>query len=423
MRTIDRLEPYRPGVDGPFDFDEAAHLARRAAFGAPVEVIERWTADGLGRALDELFSMPAESPRALEAEEMSARAAARGDADGVRSAWVMRLAHTRRPLVERMALVWHGHFATAIAKVGDAALMHDQIEIFRRKGLGDFRDLVHAVAKDPAMMRWLDVDASDKTSPNENFSRELMELFTLGRGHYTERDIREAARAFTGWTIKSGRFHFDASKHDAGPKSLFGRGAVVRGEDVVDLCLDRKESARFVARRLFTAFAGPDVNDELCQALGARFEACGRNVAAFLRMVLESRAFFAPENRHRMFRSPAAFAAGALRAVGAVFDYAEAARRMTDMGQELLNPPSVKGWDEGRGWITTATLAARRRFAAECGRGETGALFVRIPLEVDPRRLRRALLGPPEEESAKDDAVPCPGLFAHVMTEERYQLF
>jgi uncharacterized protein (DUF1800 family) len=262
-------------------------------------------------------------------------------------------------LREKLALFWHGHFATSAAKVSDVRLLLDQIGLCQEFGLGGFRDLVLSVARDPAMILWLDGNRNRRGQPNENFARELMELFTLGIGHYDEQDIREAARAFTGWHVKRGRFWFNERAHDPGDKQLFGSGGVGDSVDVVD----RPSSSRFLAAKLVRFFVHPRPGERMIEALGRRFQDCGGNVDRFLRELLSSRVFYSAAARRAIVASPVDFVVGTLRTLGT--GASASARHIADMGQNLLKPPTVKGWDGDRAWVNSGSLLARLRFSME----------------------------------------------------------
>jgi uncharacterized protein (DUF1800 family) len=278
--------------------------------------------------------------------------------------WILRMRSGLSPLAEKLALFWHGHFATSNGKVGELRAMHAQNLLFLERGAGDFRAIVHAVAKDPAMLAWLDGNENVKGRPNENFARELMELFTLGIGTYGERDVLEAARAFTGWTARGSRFAFRARTHDDGEKTVLGRTAPFGGEEVVDLCVDHPATPRRIAGKLFAFFAYPDPPSSLLDRLAALFVEEDLEVGALVETILRSRAFFSRRARRALVKSPAEFCVGALRALGTRANGKAVGGAMREMGQSLFEPPSVKGWDGGRAWLGSAALLARARFAA-----------------------------------------------------------
>ena len=222
------------------------------------------------------------------------------ETDRVAYWWANRMLTSPRPLQEKMALFWHGHFATNEDKVRDYRKMLNQLELFQNQGLGKFRTLMIGVAQDPAMLSFLDAAVNVKGAPNENFAREIMELFTMGVGHYSEHDIREAARASTGWNYQGVAFHIDAAKHDGGPKDVLGRRGNYDGVQVIDIILDQPVTPRYLASKLYRHFVREDIDPALAEELGRRLKAVDYDIAAFLEMLFMSRDFHAPESSGRM---------------------------------------------------------------------------------------------------------------------------
>jgi uncharacterized protein (DUF1800 family) len=373
LEPKDALAPFRPEVDGPWDRAAASHLARRAAFGAPSAVVKGILEAGPQRAAGELMAARPPSEDELLAQGAAIRGGSRA---AVQSAWVYRMLRGADPAGEKLALFWHGHFATSDRKVESPLLMARQIELFREQGRGPFEDLLLGVARDPAMLLWLDSNSSRRGQPNENFARELMELFSLGIGNYTERDIKEAARAFTGWHVRDYEYHFIERAHDRGRKEVFGAAGELGGEDIVRLCAEKDACAELIAAKLFAHYVGPDPDPALRRELGGAYRACGRRAGEFLALILSSRAFYAPSARRVLVSPPADFAVGALRTLEAAASTDAVASALRDMGQELLAPPSVKGWDGGTAWLRSTTLLARYRFAEEVA---SGGLEARVP--------------------------------------------
>jgi len=289
--------------------------------------------------------------------------------------WWEEILSTDSQLNEKLVLFWHDHFPADIKKVRDLGALQDQNELFRREGMGSYRTLLHAVAKHPAMLVYLDGAKSRKVHPNENFARELMELFTLGEGNYSERDIREAARAFTGWSLipASRQFVFRPRWHDGGSKTVLGRTGNFSGEEVVDLLLDRPETARFITRKLWREFVSPDVESSRAriEQLAAGFRASAYDISRLLVEMLGSDEFHAPENRGALIKSPVHLVASLVRSFGLetarVFPLIQASR---NMGQDLYMPPNVKGWPGHEQWITTHTLSVRKGFIDRVFQGE-----------------------------------------------------
>jgi uncharacterized protein (DUF1800 family) len=381
MDARELLEPFEPTAADPWDRGKAAHLLRRAGFGGTAAEIDGALAAGPEAALRALVDGE-ECEAYRETLALGDLLASTGDLEALQAWWLLRCVRAARPLREKVALFWHGHFATSIAKVEKPALMVPQNRLFLDHGLGPFEDLAQAVARDPAMLVWLDSNDNRRGRPNENFARELMELFTLGLGGYSEADVKEAARAFTGWHVQGVDFFFDADKHDAGSKTVFGRAGAWDGGDVVSMCARRPECAAFVARKLFEFFVHRDPEPALVDALGASFRERGLRVGEWLAMLLRSRVFHSPRARRAQIKSPVEFAVGLVRQVGATVDGKAMARAVSAMGQSLFAPPTVKGWDGGRAWVGAASLLARVNFAAAVSRAPKLALSPDTPLDA-----------------------------------------
>ena len=352
---------------GPFDLAAAAHLFRRAGFGAGRRDLERAVERGLEATLAQLFST--EEP----ADPMGSgleRLLALESVEPIQAHWMARLLENQAPLSERVTLMWHNHFATSFDKVKDARLMVQQIELLREFGLGDFRVLLHEVARDPAMLLWLDGDQNRRGQANENFAREVMELFALGIGNYTEEDITEAARALTGWGVDRRRFIDRQQYHDPGTKRIFGRSGTFGGRDVIDLVLSQPACPQHIARRLLDEFVTPGQPHDAVEFWAQVLLEEDWDIGRTLRRLLGSERFFAPRFRRSRIAGPVEFTVGVSLALGAYPAPAELARAATDMGQALLRPPSVKGWDGGRTWIHAGSWLARHRFAFRLVRGE-----------------------------------------------------
>lgn len=373
------LERFRPGTDGDWDRSAASHLARRAAFGAPPGLVERLLASGPERGA-QLLLEPAENDDGVRLlTDVTERL---NDLGAVRAWWLWRMLFSPSPAVEKLALFWHGHFATSNRKVERPRLLMGQVRLFQRHGSGAFGDLLLEVARDPAMVIWLDGNSNRRGEPNENFARELMELFSLGLGNYTEEDIREIARCFTGWHERHGEFYFNSGAHDDGTKSIFGREGPFGGEDAVRLCAERRACARFIAGKLFRFYVHPHPSERTLDLLADRYEVAGRATGPFLADLWSSRAFYREDVRGAIVASPVDFAVGSLATLDARIDTKKLAEAIGLMGQELLEPPSVKGWDGGDAWLDSTTLLARYRFAVEVTGDGGGALDARVPWEA-----------------------------------------
>jgi len=289
------------------------------------------------------------------------------ETDRVAYWWAQRMLVSPYPLQEKMALFWHGHFATNEDKVRDYRKMLIQLELFQREGLGNFRTLLIGVAQDPAMLAFLDAGVNVKGAPNENFAREIMELFTMGVGNYSEHDIREAARAFTGWNFAGVAFRIDESKHDDGPKEVLGRTGAFDGVQVIDIILQEKPTPEFVAAKLYRFFVRDDPDPALKAELGRRLKAANYEIAPFLEMLFLSRDFHAPESVATHIKSPVELVVSTYRKLGlkevpGVPDFNETT---TALGQRLMHPPTVAGWAQGRSWITPGLLLERGNFALD----------------------------------------------------------
>ena len=279
--------------------------------------------------------------------------------------WANRMVQSEQPLVEKMALFWHGHFATSEEKVRDVRKMQQQLALFQRLGLGDFRSLMIGVAQNPAMLAYLDAGVNVKGAPNENFAREIMELFTLGIGHYGELDIREAARAFTGWNYEGLRFVVNASQHDGGEKTVLGKRAAMDGVQVIDLLLAHPQSAQFIATKIYRFFVQDEVDEATQVALGQLLREKKFHTGAFLEHLLASEHFH--QTTGRQIKSPVELVVGTYRRMGMTHlpgmpDFNQVTK---NLGQLLFYPPTVAGWEGGQAWITPSTLVARGNFARE----------------------------------------------------------
>ncbi|HEY4439905.1 MAG TPA: DUF1800 domain-containing protein [Candidatus Elarobacter sp.] len=380
------LDPYA----GRFGTRQAAHLLRRAGFGGSADDIARLAGLPMSDAVDTLLhpsvAEPAFAdypPAEILYDPKKARAA-------VQLWWLDRMLRTNRPLAEKMTLFWHGHFATSIGKV-PPQYMAQQIDLFRTQGLGRFPVLLGSVTRDPAMLIWLDNRYNAKAHPNENYAREVMELFALGLGHYTEDDVKEAARAFTGWTLdKTGRAAFVAQRHDDGPKTFLGQTGTFGTDDVVAIIVSQPVHQRFIVRKLLEYFVYSDPEPQLIEAAAQVYALSGFDVAKTLGVILRSNVFYSTRAYRALPKSPIELAIGTLRYLGTGAIPPNLVYQLARMGQEPLNPPSVKGWDGGPTWINTSTLLARFNFVnalvAQTAPGKNGMPAVAAP-NVSPDRI------------------------------------
>jgi uncharacterized protein (DUF1800 family) len=391
------LAPFVPGPSDPFDRRKAAHLLRRAGFGASPEAIDRAVAEGMEAAVEGLFDDATDEDEAYRKtfDAINGRLLNFGEIEPVQAWWAYRMMTTRAPLREKLTLFWHGHFATGSEKVDDPRLMHRQIETIRRHAWGNVRELTLAIARDPAMLVWLDGESSTREHPNENFARELMELFTCGIGHYTEADVQEAARAFTGWHRDGAAFVFHADDHDPGRKHFLGKSGRFDGADIVDILMQQPATLRFLARKLLRFFAAPEPSETVVDEAAALLDRTRLDVKWFLRELFQSRHFYSPGCYRTRIASPAEFAIGAIRTLDVRWAAPEVVESLDRMDQRLLGPPNVKGWDGERKWINSSTWAARVACArtialldSEGGFGANLDLQRLVPADLkDPARV------------------------------------
>jgi uncharacterized protein (DUF1800 family) len=371
----------------------AAHLARRVGFGPSPEQIDHLAALSPEDAVNEVlqpaasavrektpawFQDPAalyrfpggrtwREMRELPKEERREIGRAFGKENRkqmqeCRGWWLDRMAATSTPLEEKQTLFWHGHFATAFRKVRNPTPMMEQNMMFRENAKASWPDLLEAVSADPAMLTYLDNFRSNRRKPNENYARELMELFSLGESYYTEEDVRNAARAFTGWTLKrdSWEFTFNPRQHDSDPKTFMGDTGPFNGRDIIDRITARPRAAEFLAERLWTFYASDTPNPHAVRDVASRFRESGLYPTEALRALFLHEEFYHPSVIRGKVKSPVELTVGLVRTLQirqpAGHHLARACRQL---GQDLFDPPSVKGWDGGSAWITASSLALR----------------------------------------------------------------
>lgn len=281
--------------------------------------------------------------------------------------WANRMLTSHRPLEEKMALFWHGHFANNEEKVRDYRKMKRQLDLFHAKGTGNFRELLIGAAQDPAMLAFLDAGVNVKGAPNENFAREIMELFTMGVGNYSEKDIREAARAFTGWNYEGVKFKQVTEEHDDGVKNIFGRSGNFDGVQVIDIILDQPITAEFVAGKIYRYFVRQDLSDSTKKQLAAVLRDNKYELAPLLRTIFLSKDFYSAPSTATRIKSPVELAVSTYKKLGlkevpGVPDFNDATEAL---GQRLFRPPTVAGWAQGRSWITPGLLLERGNFARD----------------------------------------------------------
>ena len=376
-----------------WDYETAAHLLDRAAFGGTPAEIEAVEKKGLSAMVRELVDVSNESanipppawahPRDVRQLRMQVRAlknepAARKEKlreirmmEGenildLRRWWLERMMTTPAPLLEKMTLFWHGHFATSVQKVKDPYWMWRQNDLLRRNALGNFVSLTKKISRDPAIMIYLDLQQSRKQHPNENWARELMELFTIGIGNYSEQDIREAARAFTGYRVDltNQEFRFAAGQQDSGAKNFMGRAGNLNGDDIIDTITKKPACAQFIGRKIWRYFVEDEPPPQIVDAVADRIRAHNYEIRPVLREIFSSAEFYSDRVRRNQIKSPVQFLIQTAKLLEAPLPSALAAQNaMRQMGQILFAPPNVKGWDGGRSWISTSTLLFRYNFA------------------------------------------------------------
>ncbi len=375
--------PFTPSDEQPWNRRLAAHLCRRAGFGATSqelnELLERSPSDV---AHDFVENAKAASQRDSETDALATAMLATGNSRNLAAWWLYRMlnsswtgdeASTTNPLLEKLTLFWHGHFATGAEKVDDAEMMFAQNRLLRRHALGDFGTTTQEISRDPAMLIYLDSTTNRKAHPNENYAREIMELFCLGEGNYTERDIQELARCFTGWEVRRKKFRFNKYQHDTGTKTILGETGTFTGEEGVDIVLKQKALPRFIAGKLirFFVFDEPTAPEHLIDPLAKLLRESNLNIAPVIERILASNLFYSSLAIGQKVRSPIELAIGLLRCLNGSSNLDRVVQRLDEIGQAVFYPPNVKGWDGGRSWINTSTLLGRSNLVGELLRHET----------------------------------------------------
>lgn len=328
-----------------------AHLLRRAGFGPSEQELNEYAQLGFDGAVSRLVNYETQPvvPDRVAPEEV-----------GLQVWWLDKMVHTARPLQEKMTLFWHGHLTSALRKVKDPNLLQAQNELFRANALGNYAEILRAVSRDGAMIRWLDLQTNRKGAPNENYARELMELFTLGVGNYTEDDVDEVARAYTGWSATpDGQFVFRRMQHDFDQKTILGQTGAFDGDDVSDMLAASPVTARFMASKLFRFFAYPNPEPEVVGRLADVYLASSGSIKAVVEAILRSPELSSDRAYRALIKSPTELIVGALRTLGADSVPPQAVQAMRLLGQELFNPPNVAGWFGNRNWVNAATLLGR----------------------------------------------------------------
>ncbi len=462
------LEPFVPSAGDPWNAAKAAHLLRRAGFGPLPHEVADVVAAGPDRTVDALLAFPPEAAPPPFSEVRSAESLLDTALEGVRRTrngkivykdhpelkalfqethrahgrgildltawWLDRMARSPSPLQEKLVLFWHGYFTSSFGDVHDAIAMFNQNQLFRRHAAGNFARLLDGIARDPAMLRYLNNDENHKGHPNENWARELMELFTMGIGHYTEPDIKESARAWTGWTLRDYRsfedrrmFAFKPPLHDGGPKTFLGQTGAWDGADVMRIILANPATPRWVAGKLAQFFVAPKPDPALVEALTQQIQAGGYELRPALRALFRSRTFYLPEVVHAQVKSPAEFVVGAVRHLGITNpDWVRLSYAMAGMGQRLFFPPTVAGWHGGTAWVNSGTVFVRADTAAALISGKLGTPDLSPLSSVDVIAAR--LLGQPLLAARRSALArvtvgqPAPAAAHLVMSMPEYQV-
>jgi len=380
------------------DHDEVRALTGSPATGAVAAIIKAaQTATSLHPAPGFVSQSPPIPLRLLKSTEERQAQRQQQEREGleIKSWWMREMIETPAPLRERMTLFWHGHFASSLQKVNRSQAMWRQNQLLRGHALGNFRDLLHAVAKDPAMLVYLDGANSRKEAPNENFAREVMELFTLGEtsqgGRYTEQDIKEAARAFTGWSVERDdfSFRFRPAFHDEGNKTIFGRSGNFDGDAALDILMEQPATARFIVSKLWKEFVSPAPDAVQVERIALRFRSSGYDIGTAVQELLLTDAFWAEANRGSLVKSPVDLVVGTVRQFDFLYsDATPFALKAAQLGQNLLVPPNVRGWPCHNDWVTATTLLERKRFTEQLFRAvELKGESPMTPLEMAAGRM------------------------------------
>ena len=393
-------QAWEPSDDEPWDAHRSSLLIRRSGFGATHEQLQETLALRPENVVAEMVRAATDKSQVSAFEKESAELAkailATSDVKKLAAWWLHRMLNTPTPLVEKMTLFWHGHFATGAEKVQDAELMHTQNVLLRNNALGHFENLVQGIAKDPAMLIYLDSVSNRKAHANENFARELLELFCLGEGNYSEADVQQLAKCFTGWEIRRKQFRFNPFQHDDCTKTLLGKPGIESGESAIECVLKSPDMPRFVIRKLFRFFISEVENptDEFLAPLVERFTKSNHSIAEVVEIILSSRLLLSGWSNGRKVRSPIELAIGWMRAMKCTTNLSFLTDRLRTIGQAVFFPPNVKGWEGGRAWINSSTLVGRANLIYELIHHEN-TRFDGMPLKEfaehnhakDPERL------------------------------------
>ncbi len=431
--------PYVLDEGMPWDLRRAVHLHRRAGFAATWDELRRDLKDGPEASVNRLLEGRSRSRGvpdnfAAFADRLADLALAAPEPNRLKGWWVYRMLFGPDPLTERLTLMWHDHFATSNLKVNDLALMRRQNETLRTLGRAPFGRLLHAMLRDPALIVWLDAPDNTRGHPNENLARELMELFTLGIGHYSEDDVKQAARALTGWRMVGDDVRLIPTRHDPGAKTILGHTDALDADGLARRLLDHPATSRRLAWRLCREFFGEGAVDQAAiEALADGLRTHDLDIGWGVATVLRSRLFFDAANLGNRVASPIEFAVGAVRALE-ILDPAPSTPVLADwcarLGQDLFYPPNVGGWPGGRAWITTRSAIGRANLAAALMEGESVGLSRPLDLRTladrhgqgrNPAFFAQLLFGADEPAISIEDAEATRRAVARILSSPAAQ--
>lgn len=414
---------------GTLGFIDARHLVSRTGIGCEWETVQRYQNLTPQQAIDHLLKnkdmglprAPGMSPWSktvslknnMRRKKMVMRIS-KNEGKKLQDWWVKHLVKTRSPFLERMTIFWHNHFPSSIEKTQQCNMLYQQNLLLRKHALGNFKQMLHAIAKDPAMLVYLDGYVSTKEEPNENFGRELLELFTIGIGNYQENDMREAARAFTGWGVddRSGRYVFRPKDHDDGVKTFLGHRGNFNGEDIINILLKHPRTAERIAEKMwheFISISRPDMR--IIKQWAQAFRGSNYDIPTLVKAVLNSPVFWARKNRGALIKSPIELTIGTLRTLPYSSAHTDLAHNLNIMGQGVFAHPSVKGWDGGTSWISTQSLLRRNSMMTNLTSGNLNERKHRSGVsqktpDIPPEQMRDWLvaippLQPPPQQPGK----------------------
>ena len=370
---------YQPDAHHPWNLRWAGHLYRRAGFGPSWKQLQQALADGPQTTIDRLLH-PAVDVEAFNRtyDEYEAGAASEDDNNGgglemLRDWWLRRILQSPHPLLEKMTLFWHNHFAVSGKKVASGMLMQRHVKLLRSQALGNYRPLLAAVVRDPAVLVNLNVAANRRYQPSATLARRLLEAYALGPGNYSEEDVREAARALTGWFVSRRDVRYVEREHDTGTMRILGRSGQFGGDDLVRIVLEQSAASRLIVRKLYRWLIS-EVEEPSEELIAPLVEAFGKDydIARLAGTLLRSNLFFSPVAYRQRIKSPVEFGAGIVKAFGGLVPTAPLVQHLAALGQSLGDPPTLRGWEGGRAWINPFTLVGRGNLAATLLSADTG---------------------------------------------------